>query len=168
MTSPEQPPEDLWSSILDSVSSKRSVPSRQIILLGDTASGRSTIAAGLLNKQPRASSQDFALGYDWADVRDDADEDTLARLSVYTVPSPLRAYLSIVEPFLAPQTAIPNSVALILLDWTRPWSFVSQLQVWLTWLESWSRTTQNSQHDLQVVKEEGRERCIDSVPHLNA
>lgn len=72
-----EPVENLWSSILDSVSSTRSIPSKQILILGEKSSGRSVIAAGLLGKQPddaQPDKTDFALGYDWADVRDDADE----------------------------------------------------------------------------------------------
>lgn len=78
-SSPEAPPEDLWSSILDSVSSSRSIPAKQILLLGEPSSGKSNLAAALLHKAPAEEVQedqklDFALGYDWADVRDDADE----------------------------------------------------------------------------------------------
>ena len=75
--SPEDPPQDLWSSILDSVSTSRSIPSKQIILLGEPSSGKSTISAALLKKplvEDKQEQYDFAIGYDWADVRDDAEE----------------------------------------------------------------------------------------------
>ena len=76
---PEAPPQDLWSSILDSVSSSRSIPAKQIILLGQPSSGKSTLASALLQKplsDERKDDQktDFAIGYDFADVRDEADE----------------------------------------------------------------------------------------------
>ncbi|SRR6266576_4019592 len=78
-TSPEPPPHDLWSSILDSVSSTRAIPSKQILLLGQPKSGKSTLAAALLHKSAIDQSKDdeksdFAIGYDFADVRDDGDE----------------------------------------------------------------------------------------------
>lgn len=78
-SSPEAPPQDLWSSILDSVSSSRSIPSKQVLLLGQPSSGKSTIVSALLQKpasdEERVDQRsDFALGYDFADVRDDADE----------------------------------------------------------------------------------------------
>lgn len=81
-SSPDAPPQDLWSSILDSVSSSRSIPAKQLLILGEPSSGKSTLAAALLNKPPSAEVSedqrvDFALGYDWADVRDDADEGEL-------------------------------------------------------------------------------------------
>jgi dynein light intermediate chain 1 len=78
-SSPEATPQDLWSSILDSVSSSRSIPSKQILLLGQPSSGKSTLASALLQK-PISDDQkddqriDFAIGYDFVDVRDDADE----------------------------------------------------------------------------------------------
>lgn len=79
-STPEAPPQDLWSSILDSVSSTRSIPSKQVLLLGQPSSGKSSLAAALLQKQVAdegkddSRSSDFALGYEWADVRDEADE----------------------------------------------------------------------------------------------
>ena len=78
-STPEQPPQDLWFSILDSVSTSRSIPSKQVLLLGQPSTGKSSIAAALLQKPisdevKEDQRSDFALGYDWADVRDDADE----------------------------------------------------------------------------------------------
>lgn len=79
---PEAPPENLWSSILDSVSSSRSIPSKQVLLLGPASSGKSVLASALLQKPVSEESKDetrsdFALGYDWADIRDDGDEGVL-------------------------------------------------------------------------------------------
>ena len=75
-TSPEEVPHDLWSSILDSVSSSRSIPAKQVILLGEPSSGKSTLSAALLQKklEDKESQQDFAIGYDWADVKDEEGE----------------------------------------------------------------------------------------------
>jgi dynein light intermediate chain 1, cytosolic len=82
-STPEAPPEDLWLSILDSVSTSRSIPAKNVIILGEPSTGKSTLAAALLRKPlPVASADasqpenhlDFSLGYDWADVKDDADE----------------------------------------------------------------------------------------------
>ena len=78
-STPEAPPQDLWSSILDSVSSSRSTPSKQVLILGQPSTGKSTIASALLrkpisNEEKDESRSDFAIGYDFVDVRDDADE----------------------------------------------------------------------------------------------
>lgn len=79
-STPAAPPQDLWSSILDSVSSTRLIPSKQVLVLGPPSSGKSVLASALLQKPVAAddsndeSRTDFALGYGWADVRDDGDE----------------------------------------------------------------------------------------------
>ncbi|TFK63540.1 dynein 1 light intermediate chain [Pluteus cervinus] len=167
-STPEAPPQDLWSSILDSVSSSRSTPSKQILLLGQPSTGKSTLAAALLQK-PIADEQkedqrvDFALGYDFADVRDEADEDTLARLSVYTVPSASPAYTALLPHFLPPRTAIPHTLVMIVLDWTKPWTFVEELQAWLQWVEIWARG--DGARELEIVREESRERLQALLQH---
>jgi ribosome biogenesis GTPase A len=82
-SSPHQ--QDLWSQILDSVSSSRAIPSKNVLVLGEPQTGKSTVANALLQgshgrvdskgrEREQTTSSDFALGYEWADVRDDADE----------------------------------------------------------------------------------------------
>lgn len=99
-SSPEELPQDLWSSILDSVSSSRSIPSKQVILLGEPSSGKSTIAAALLQKQrieEKDEQLDFAVGYDWADIHDETDEGTVKYAHIHSPwakPSPPE-YLSL-------------------------------------------------------------------------
>ncbi|KAI0311026.1 dynein light intermediate chain-domain-containing protein [Amylostereum chailletii] len=165
-SSPEAPPQDLWSSILDSVSSSRSIPSKQILILGQPSSGKSTLASALLQKpasdggkdEPRT---DFALGYDWADVRD--EEDTLARLSVYTVPSSAPAFTSLVPHFIPPRVSLPHTLVMIVLDWTRPWTFVEELVTWLTWVEHWVKV--DSSREAIIAREENRERLQAHIQH---
>ncbi|OSD04587.1 DLIC-domain-containing protein [Trametes coccinea BRFM310] len=160
-SSPDAPPQDLWSSILDSVSSSRSIPSKQVIVLGEPSSGKSTLVSALLQKPPpeevkEEQRTDFALGYDWADVRDDADEDTLARLSVYTVPSSAPAYTSLLPYFVPPRTSLPHTLVMVVLDWTRPWAFIQELETWLQWVEKWVKG--DGSRELDIAKEENRER----------
>ncbi|KAJ6616281.1 dynein light intermediate chain-domain-containing protein [Mycena sp. CBHHK59/15] len=167
-SSPDAPPQDLWGSILDSVSSSRSIPEKQILLLGHPQTGKSTLKSTLLQKQPADDSaddhrNDFAVGYDFADVRDDADEDTLARLSVYTVPSPSPAYTALLPHFLPPRTALPHTLVMIVLDWTRPWAFVDELETWLQWVETWARG--DGTRELEIVREESRERLQAYLQH---
>ncbi|KAF8655336.1 hypothetical protein AX16_003109 [Volvariella volvacea WC 439] len=168
-STPEAPPQDLWSSILDSVSSSRSIPSKQILLLGQPSTGKSTIAAALLQKAVADSEKDdqsrtdFALGYDFADVRDEGDEDTLARLSVYTIPSANSAYTALLPHFLPPRTAIPHTLVMIVLDWTRPWTFVEDLQLWLQWVETWTKG--DNSREVDIVREESRERLQSYLQH---
>jgi dynein light intermediate chain 1 len=151
----------LWSSILDSVSSSRSIPSKQVLLFGQPKTGKSSIAAALLQKPVSDHAKDdeksdFAVGYDFSDVRDEGDEDTLARLSVYTVPSSAAAYTSLLPHFLPPRPSLPHTLVMIVLDWTRPWSFVEELQTWLLWVEKWAKG--DGSRELEIVREENRER----------
>lgn len=176
-SSPEGPPQDLWSSILDSVSSSRSIPSKQIIVLGEPSSGKSTIAAALLQKgkDEKEDPTDFSIGYDWADVRDEEGNvlstchklfdvlitlsrfiDTLARLSIYTVPSSSNSYLSLLPHFVPPRASLTHTAVVVVLDWTKPWTFIEQLQIWLRWIDVWVKG--DGSRELDVVKEENRER----------
>ena len=87
-STPELPPQDLWSSILDSVSRSRSIPAKQVLILGQPSSGKSTLASALLQKPPSDDPSDmnlpdFALGYDWADVRDEGDEGKTTVFSLF-------------------------------------------------------------------------------------
>ncbi|KAJ6490435.1 dynein light intermediate chain-domain-containing protein [Mycena vulgaris] len=154
---------------LDSVSSSRSIPSKQILLLGQPSAGKSTLAAGLLQK-PLADDEDdhrtdFAVGYDFANVRDDADKDTLARLSVYTVPSSALEYTALLPHFVPPRSALPHTLVMIALDWTRPWTFVEDLETWLQWVETWARG--DAARKLEIVREESRERLHSHLQHYS-
>jgi dynein light intermediate chain 1 len=82
--------------------------------------------------------------------------DTLARLSVYTVPSDAIAYTSLIPHFLPPRVSLPHTLVMIVLDWTRPWTFVDNLQTWLMWVEIWAKG--DGSRDLDIVREENHER----------
>jgi dynein light intermediate chain 1 len=45
---------------------------------------------------------------------------------------------------------------MIVLDWTRPWSFVEELQTWLRWVEKWAKG--DGTRELQIVREDNCER----------
>ncbi len=173
-SSPEAPPQDLWSTILNSVSSSRSIPTKNILVLGQPSTGKSTLVSAILQKTAADASKDeprtdFALGYDWADVRDEGEEglslqqrrpphaDILARLSVYTVPSSAPSYTALLSHFLRPQSTLPHTAVIIVLDWTRPWTFLEDLRTWLSWIEHWVQG--DGARELEVIREEHRERC---------
>ena len=82
--------------------------------------------------------------------------DTLARLSVYTVPSSAPSYTALLPRFLPPRTSLPHTVVIITLDWTKPWTFVDELQTWLKWIEEWVKSDES--REAQIAREESRER----------
>lgn len=88
--------------------------------------------------------------------------DTLARLSVYTVPSEARAYTALLPHFLPPRMALPHTLVMIVLDWTRPWTFMEELQTWLRWVEQWAKG--DGAREVEIVGEENRERRMSSCP----
>ena len=46
---------------------------------------------------------------------------------------------------------------MIVLDWTKPWSFVEQLELWMHWIEVWAKGDGN--RELDVLRDEGKDRC---------
>ena len=83
--------------------------------------------------------------------------DTLARLSVFTVPSSAPSYTALLSLYLRPQSALPHTAVIIVLDWTRPWTFLEDLHTWLVWIEHWVQG--DGARELEVIREEHRERC---------
>jgi dynein light intermediate chain 1, cytosolic len=45
---------------------------------------------------------------------------------------------------------------MIVLDWTHPWTFVDELETWLTWVEKWAKGDES--RELNIIREESRER----------
>ena len=56
--------------------------------------------------------------------------DILARVSLYLLSTPSPSFTSLLKPLLTPQS-IPNTLIVILLDWTQPWSWMRQLREWM-------------------------------------
>ena len=52
---------------------------------------------------------------------------------------------------------------IITLDWTRPWTFIEELQTWLVWVEQWAKG--DGSRELEIVREEQRERCTYALAH---
>ncbi len=131
---------DLWSSMLSSVASGRRLPEKNIILLGGTVDSQREFVETLSNSHLRRAldrnasrmppvANSFALGYTYYDVLDADQEDTLARISLYTLTSPSPAFADLLQPLLTPQS-IPNTLIVVLLDWSQPWKWMRQLREW--------------------------------------
>lgn len=91
------------------------------------------------------------------DHHDASRTDTLARLSVLTVPSASPAHLSLIPHFLPAKAALSHALVMILLDWTKPWAFIEQLQLWLAWVDKWAKG--DDSRDMDILRDESRERC---------
>ncbi|KAK4157375.1 dynein light intermediate chain-domain-containing protein [Chaetomidium leptoderma] len=152
---------DLWTSMLSSVASGRRLPEKNILLLGGTVDSQREFFETLSNSDLRRAldrnasrlppvANSFALGYTYYDVLDADQEDTLARISLYTLTSPSPAFASLLTPLLTPQS-IPNTLIVVLLDWSQPWKWMRQLREWILLL----RTVLISQsHECKETMEE--------------
>jgi dynein light intermediate chain 1 len=89
------------------------------------------------NKPPIAN--EFALGYTYQDVLDTDQQDILARLSIYTLSKPTPHFIPLLRPLFSPKT-IPNMLLVILLDWSDPWNWITQLRSWVRLLHTLLQT----------------------------
>ncbi|KAK4055164.1 hypothetical protein OIV83_000444 [Microbotryomycetes sp. JL201] len=133
-------PDELWSSILDSVSGSKGVLTKNCIVLGKSKSGKSTLVSRLSSKTGEPSNTsaqgtaDLGLSYNVIDVHDEGDEETVARLGVYQLPSPEPPHASLLSLALTPATFM-DSIILIVLDWEQPWRFMRDLHAWTSLLD---------------------------------
>ncbi|RDL40819.1 Uncharacterized protein BP5553_00798 [Venustampulla echinocandica] len=154
---------DLWSSMLDGVASGKRLPEKNILVLGrfqqaankwhitDGEAGGSTdsqreFLEGLAAEDTRKNSDrqsskqppianNIALGYTYHDVLDADHEDILARLSLYLLADPSPSFTPLLRPLLTPES-IPNTLIVILLDWSQPWFWLRQLRDWISLLRT--------------------------------
>ncbi|KAF2104563.1 hypothetical protein NA57DRAFT_13223, partial [Rhizodiscina lignyota] len=138
----DAPKKEIWSSMLDGVSSGRRLPEKTAFILGGTPSSQRDFLASLSTEPKTRRPQDrsqprqppvansFALGYTYQDVMDADQEDTLARLSLYLLHTPSTSFAPLLRPLLTPSN-IPHSTIVILLDWNEPWSWLRQLRAWI-------------------------------------
>ncbi|KAI1316219.1 hypothetical protein EDD11_010329 [Mortierella claussenii] len=181
---------EVWSSLLKGVASSRLVPTKDVIILGDPHSGKSTLIELLKTALPTPSSDalanngdgsktvngvvlptganggattgngsapvmvemgtstgedhlfkngekknDLALSYSFWNVDDDENEDTVARLGIYQIAGSHKSYHALLKYCLNTKT-IADSVVMIVLDWSKPWTFMETLQRWMKVLES--------------------------------
>ncbi|PWY98216.1 DLIC-domain-containing protein [Testicularia cyperi] len=124
-------PQDLWSSILDSVKSSKAITTKNLVVLGEPKTGKTTLVNSLASRSPAglikgtaslsrvaatgldqdantssrsasAPANELGLAYGYFDVGDEKDRDEIvARVGVYTLHSSQPAYTSLL-PFAFP------------------------------------------------------------------
>ena len=57
------------------------------------------------------------------------------------------------------KTSLHNTLVMVSLDWTKPWTFVEQLESWLIWVDKWANGDGDGSREMEVPQDEGRERC---------
>ncbi|OTA62761.1 putative motor protein [Hypoxylon sp. EC38] len=136
---------DMWSSMLDSVASGKRLPEKNLLVLGGSVESQRDFLEALSsndrrnldrnNQKTPPIANSFALGYTYYNVLDADQEDILARISLYLLTSPAPSFASLIKPLLTPQS-IPNTLIVILLDWSQPWLWMRQLREWLLLLRT--------------------------------
>ncbi|KAK3807260.1 MAG: dynein light intermediate chain-domain-containing protein, partial [Benniella sp.] len=149
---------EVWSNLLKTVASSRLVPTKDVIILGDPHSGKSTLIELLKTALPTPTpdalangvdgsktangvpsgpngKNDLALSYSFWDVEDDENEDTVARLGLYQIAGSHKSYHALLKYCLNTKT-IADTVVLIVLDWSKPWAFVETLERWIKVLDT--------------------------------
>ena len=56
--------------------------------------------------------------------------DTLARVSAYLLSEPSASFAPLLKPLLTPQS-VPETLVVILLDWSDPWTWTRRLREWV-------------------------------------
>ena len=130
----------MWSSMLNSVASQKKLPQKNLIVLGGTSETQKdfieVLASEAGNRPPDRHKKkpvianEFALGYTYQDVLDADHEDILARLSIYMLSEPSPSFDSLLKPLFTPKS-IPESLLILLLDWSEPWLWVRQIRDWI-------------------------------------
>ncbi|KAJ5649864.1 uncharacterized protein N7484_003587 [Penicillium longicatenatum] len=148
-TSKDGSKKNIWSSLLDSVANGKRLPEKNLLILGgtpesqieflETFSADTSADPNLVNgkrkgKTPPIANQ-FALGYTYRDVLDADQEDTLARVSAYLLSEPCPSFAPLLKPLLTPQS-VPETLVVILMDWSDPWTWIRRLREWVRLLRS--------------------------------
>ncbi|ODM20741.1 hypothetical protein SI65_03794 [Aspergillus cristatus] len=142
-SSKDGPKKNIWSSMLDNVANGKRLPEKNLLILGGTPESQrefletfsaDTSEPGLSNDKRKGRippiANQFALGYTYQDVLDADQEDTLARVSAYLLSEPSPSFAPLLKPLLTPQS-VPETLVVILLDWSDPWTWVRRLREWI-------------------------------------
>ncbi|KAJ5099471.1 hypothetical protein N7532_006472 [Penicillium argentinense] len=140
---------NIWSSLLDGVANGKRLPEKNLLILGgtpesqreflETFSADTSADPSLVNEKRKAKmppiANQFGLGYTYRDVLDADQEDTLARVSAYLMSEPSPSFAPLLKPLLTPQS-VPETLVVILMDWSDPWTWIRRLREWVRLLRS--------------------------------
>ncbi|KAL5598942.1 hypothetical protein BROUX41_003739 [Berkeleyomyces rouxiae] len=134
---------DLWLSMLDTVATGKKLPEKNLLVLGGSPDSQREFLESLSSGEQRWNSDrqsdappianNFALGYTYYDVLEGDQEDTLARISLHLLSTPSPSFTSLLQPLLTPET-IPDTLIVVLLDWSQPHLWLRQLREWILML----------------------------------
>lgn len=127
------PKENLWSAILSEVQTQSStkLPSnKSVLVLGDNASGKTTLIAKLQGvEDPKKGS---GLEYAYIDVRDEYRDD-VTRLGVWILDGD-PGHTNLLK-YALNESNYAHTLVILTLSMTTPWSWVDQLEHWIKMLD---------------------------------
>ncbi|KAJ5176686.1 uncharacterized protein N7482_002563 [Penicillium canariense] len=177
-TSKDGSKKNIWSSLLDSAANGKRLPEKNLLILGgtpetqrefletlcaDTSADSSLVNEKRKGKTPPIANH-FALGYTYRDVLDTDQEDTLARVSAYLLSEPSPSFAPLIKPLLTPQS-VPETLVVILMDWSDPWTWIRRLREWVRLLRS---VLVSLDDDTKIVMEETMAEWRDRKRGLDA
>lgn len=158
---------NLWASMLESVASGKRLPQKNLLVLGGTPETQREFIESLSSSEGRRTfdrqktppvANNFALGYTYYDVLDADQDDTLARVSLYSLSQPSNEFASLVSPLLNAET-VPHSAIVILLDWSQPHQWLRQVWKWIQVLEEvMGRVDAESRNEMEEIMASWKER----------
>ncbi|XP_023029957.2 dynein light intermediate chain [Leptinotarsa decemlineata] len=128
VTGNEEDKKNLWSQILNDVQkhgNPKLSPHKQILVLGDNESGKTTMVAKLQGIEN--SSKGSGLEYAYIDVRDDYRDDH-TRLSVWVLDGD-PAHSDLLK-FALNEETFQETLVILTVAMTTPWGILEQLQHW--------------------------------------
>ncbi|CAO3596772.1 unnamed protein product [Absidia cylindrospora] len=174
---------NIWSSILKNVASSKMVQTKNILILGDPSSGKSSLIQHLQNKvavheiisegQPSKTQQQpqhpinngkakhLALGFTYTNICDEDNEET-ARLGIYQLSVPEHSALL---KFVLNMEMITGTMILVVLDWSQPWSFVAKLQQWMQVVDQALHSLCHQHPMIKTTLEGLRKKELDYMRH---
>lgn len=127
------PKENLWSAILSEVqtqSSTKLASNKSVLVLGDNASGKTTLIAKLQGvEDPKKGS---GLEYAYIDVRDEYRDD-VTRLGVWILDGD-PGHTNLLK-YALNESNYAHTLVILTLSMTTPWSWVDQLEHWIKMLD---------------------------------
>lgn len=70
------PQKSLLQSIIENISTKRarSIPEKQVVILGEPQTGKTTLISSIIQRSSASEGSDFVIGYEWCNVTDEGDD----------------------------------------------------------------------------------------------
>eukprot|EP00729_Bicosta_minor_P013767 gene13767-4736_t len=132
--------QNLWAQILEDVSKGTGKTGRQfatpknVIVLGDEGSGKSSVIAHLQNKKVSSAAattgapQGVGLEYTSLDVREEDSEDVVERMGVYSLNGD-QDHTTLLSAVLK-KDALADLLVMLVVDLSRPWTILESLKKW--------------------------------------